>query len=221
MRSGRFEKDLGDAMRKLNASIHFDRRLYAEDIDGSLAWAEAMRVRGLISDEEEKLIRDGLEAIRAEIDGGLFAFSEALEDIHMNIESRLTATGSDFWSAAIHCRFPILGQQAGRFAYDSGRTHRVVCPKGFFQCRSEHSNESPEKLLRANHVCSRAASVMKWMTDKGVDRKRLVSAGYGKDEPIDTNDTEEGRANNRRVAFTILERDDSKKKAVAPAPAKP
>jgi len=91
MRSGRFEKDLGDAMRKLNASIHFDRRLYAEDIDGSLAWAEALRVRGLISDEEEKRIRDGLEAIRAEIDGGRFAFSEALEDIHMNIESRLTA----------------------------------------------------------------------------------------------------------------------------------
>ena len=91
MRSGRFEKDLGDAMRKLNASIHFDRRLYAEDIDGSLAWAEALRVRGLISDEEEKRIRDGLEAIRAEIDAGRFAFSEALEDIHMNIESRLTA----------------------------------------------------------------------------------------------------------------------------------
>ena len=91
MRSGRFEKDLGDAMRKLNASIGFDRRLHAEDIDGSLAWAEALRTRGLISDDEEKRIRDGLEAIRAEIDAGKFAFSEALEDIHMNIESRLTA----------------------------------------------------------------------------------------------------------------------------------
>ena len=78
-------------MRKLNASIHFDRRLHAEDIDGSLAWAEALRTRGLISDDEEKRIRDGLEAIRAEIDAGKFAFSEALEDIHMNIESRLTA----------------------------------------------------------------------------------------------------------------------------------
>jgi argininosuccinate lyase len=91
MRSGRFEKDLGDAMRKLNASIRFDRRLYAEDIDGSLAWAEALRARGLISEDEEKRIRDGLEAIRAEIESGRFEFSEALEDIHMNIESRLTA----------------------------------------------------------------------------------------------------------------------------------
>ena len=58
----------------------------------------------------------------------------------------------------------------------------------------------------------RAASVMKWLADHGVEKKRLVSAGYGKDEPIDTNDTEQGRANNRRVAFTILERDESKKK---------
>lgn len=65
----------------------------------------------------------------------------------------------------------------------------------------------------------RAESVMKWMTSHGVDKKRLTSQGYGKDEPIDTNDTEAGRANNRRVAFTILERDDTKKKAgTAPTP---
>jgi argininosuccinate lyase len=91
MRSGRFDKDLGEAMRKLNASIRFDRRLYAEDIDGSIAWAEALRARGLISADEEKRIRDGLEAIRVEIESGKLAFSEDLEDIHMNIESRLTA----------------------------------------------------------------------------------------------------------------------------------
>jgi outer membrane protein OmpA-like peptidoglycan-associated protein len=63
----------------------------------------------------------------------------------------------------------------------------------------------------------RAAAFIMWMTDHGVDKKRLVSAGYGKDEPIDTNDTEAGRANNRRVAFTILERDDSKKKPASGA----
>jgi OmpA-OmpF porin, OOP family len=47
---------------------------------------------------------------------------------------------------------------------------------------------------------------MNWLVKRGVDKKRLISAGFGSDEPIDTNDTEEGRANNRRVAFTILER---------------
>jgi outer membrane protein OmpA-like peptidoglycan-associated protein len=51
----------------------------------------------------------------------------------------------------------------------------------------------------------RAASVVKWLVSHGIDRKRLTSAGFGKDRPIDTNDTDEGRANNRRVEFHILE----------------
>ncbi|MCC6901974.1 MAG: OmpA family protein [Polyangiaceae bacterium] len=53
----------------------------------------------------------------------------------------------------------------------------------------------------------RAASVMKWLTGKGVDKKRLKSQGFGKKQPIDTNETEEGRANNRRVEFHILEQE--------------
>jgi argininosuccinate lyase len=91
MRGGRFEKDLGGAMRKLNASIGFDRRLHREDIEGSLAWAEALLARGLLTAAEEGAIRKGLDAIRAEIEEGRFPFSEDLEDIHMNIEARLTA----------------------------------------------------------------------------------------------------------------------------------
>src|SRR5262245_11563768 len=91
MRSGRFKKDLDETMRRLNASIDFDRRLYLEDIEGSLAWAEALRARGIIDAKEEKSIREGLEKIRAEIEAGRFEFSEDLEDIHMNVEARLTA----------------------------------------------------------------------------------------------------------------------------------
>lgn len=53
----------------------------------------------------------------------------------------------------------------------------------------------------------RAASVMKWLTDHGVDKKRLSSKGFGMTKPIDTNDTDEGRQNNRRVEFHILEKD--------------
>ena len=63
----------------------------------------------------------------------------------------------------------------------------------------------------------RAASVMKWMSDHKVDKNRLVAAGFGMEQPIGDNTTDEGRANNRRVAFTILEKDASKKPA-APAP---
>jgi outer membrane protein OmpA-like peptidoglycan-associated protein len=68
----------------------------------------------------------------------------------------------------------------------------------------------------------RAASVMKWLTDHGIDKKRLISEGFGQSEPIDTNDTDAGRANNRRVAFTILERDEKAKGSSAtptPTPA--
>jgi outer membrane protein OmpA-like peptidoglycan-associated protein len=54
---------------------------------------------------------------------------------------------------------------------------------------------------------SRAASVVTWLTDHGIDDRRLESNGYGSRRPIDTNATEEGRAKNRRVVFTILERE--------------
>jgi len=61
----------------------------------------------------------------------------------------------------------------------------------------------------------RAASVVKWLAAHGVNDKRLVAAGFGQEEPVDSNDTDTGRANNRRVAFTILERDETAK---PPAP---
>jgi OmpA-OmpF porin, OOP family len=64
----------------------------------------------------------------------------------------------------------------------------------------------------------RAASVMKWLTDKGIDKKRLTAEGFGQDKPIDTNETEAGRTNNRRVAFTILEGEGVEKPAPAPTP---
>jgi argininosuccinate lyase len=80
---------MGEAMKRLNASIGFDRRLYVEDIAGSLAWAEALAKAGFINVAEAERIREGLEKIRAEIESGGFEVSEELEDIHMNIEARL------------------------------------------------------------------------------------------------------------------------------------
>ncbi len=89
MRGGRFEKRLHDAMRRLNASIGFDRRLYREDIDGSISWARALEKAGIVDADEARRIVDGLEAIAEEISADRFSFSEDLEDIHMNIEARL------------------------------------------------------------------------------------------------------------------------------------
>jgi argininosuccinate lyase len=77
-------------MQEINASIGFDHKLWRQDIRGSLAHAAMLAHIGLISAEDEATIRAGLEAIGAEIEAGRFPFDEALEDIHMNIEARLT-----------------------------------------------------------------------------------------------------------------------------------
>ena len=77
MRQGRFEKELNEAMRQLNASISYDRRLFEEDIRGSLAWAAALRKSGVLSSDDEKEIQKGLAEIRTEILEGEFEFSRA------------------------------------------------------------------------------------------------------------------------------------------------
>jgi argininosuccinate lyase len=77
-------------MEKINASIGFDQRLWRQDIRGSLAHAAMLVKIGVIAPEDERDIRAGLEGIAAEIEAGRFPFTEALEDIHMNIEARLT-----------------------------------------------------------------------------------------------------------------------------------
>lgn len=91
MRSGRFQKKLTDAMQALNASISFDKRLYPEDIRGSIAWAEALRAQGVISPDEEAKVQRALRMVRKEMKDGTFEFSEELEDIHMNVEARVCA----------------------------------------------------------------------------------------------------------------------------------
>jgi argininosuccinate lyase len=77
-------------MQEINASIGFDRKLWRQDIRGSLAHAAMLAHIGLISGEEEAAIKSGLASIAAEIEAGCFSFDSGLEDIHMNIEARLT-----------------------------------------------------------------------------------------------------------------------------------
>jgi argininosuccinate lyase len=77
-------------MREINASIDFDRKLWRQDIRGSLAHAAMLAQVGVIEAADERAIREGLTAIAGEIEAGTFAFDAALEDIHMNIEARLT-----------------------------------------------------------------------------------------------------------------------------------
>jgi argininosuccinate lyase len=86
---GRFAGGPAAIMRRINASIDFDRRLYAEDIAGSTAHCAMLVAQRILSPEDGAAITAGLEQIRAEIDAGDFVFREENEDIHLNIEARL------------------------------------------------------------------------------------------------------------------------------------
>jgi argininosuccinate lyase len=90
MWGGRFAGGPAAIMRRINASIDFDRRLYAEDIAGSKAHCAMLVAQHILSAEDGAAITRGLEQIQAEIDAGRFVFREELEDIHFNVEARLT-----------------------------------------------------------------------------------------------------------------------------------
>ena len=85
----RFGKEMDDRVKGYTVSVPFDRRLYRQDIAGSIAHARMMARQGIISDKNAELITMGLVSIREEIEQGRFEFNEELEDIHMNIEARL------------------------------------------------------------------------------------------------------------------------------------
>ena len=108
---GRFAAGLNAAMSEINASIDFDRRLYAQDIAASKAHAAMLAAQGIISRKDGRAIARGLETIRAEIEAGRFRFSKALEDIHMNIESRLA---------------DLIGEPAGRLHTARSRNDQVA-----------------------------------------------------------------------------------------------
>jgi len=89
MWGGRFASGPTEIMEEINASIDFDKRLFAQDIAGSKAHCAMLAECGIISREDAKAIEKGLDTIASEIEAGQFTFSRALEDIHMNIEARL------------------------------------------------------------------------------------------------------------------------------------
>ena len=108
---GRFSGGMAAIMEQINASIDFDRRLYAEDIQGSIAHAEMLAAQDIISKSDAKAIIKGLKQVRGEIEAGTFKFSRALEDIHMNVEARLSE---------------IIGRPAGRLHTARSRNDQVA-----------------------------------------------------------------------------------------------
>ena len=95
MWGGRFQEGTAALMEAFSESVSFDRAMYAQDIAGSMAHARMMARQGVISGEEAETLCQGLARVRAEIDSGEFVWKTELEDLHMNIESRLTELVGD------------------------------------------------------------------------------------------------------------------------------
>jgi argininosuccinate lyase len=111
MWGGRFEGKPDALLEAINASIDFDRRLYAQDIRGSQAHARMLAKQGIITVADAKKIAQGLDTILREIEGGKFKFSRALEDIHSHVEARLAA---------------LIGPAAGRLHTARSRNDQVA-----------------------------------------------------------------------------------------------
>ncbi|HEY8064286.1 MAG TPA: argininosuccinate lyase [Methylosinus sp.] len=108
---GRFQSATDAILEAINVSIDFDKRLGPQDVRGSLAHVAMLAETGIVSAEDAAAITRGLDQIRGEIEEGRFAFSRALEDIHMNVESRLA---------------DIIGPAAGRLHTARSRNDQVA-----------------------------------------------------------------------------------------------
>jgi argininosuccinate lyase len=95
MWSGRFSSSASSLLDEFNASIMYDRKLYREDIEGSLAHAAMLTKQGILNTEELRSITDGLNQVMQEIESGVFEWKISDEDLHMGIEKRLTAIIGD------------------------------------------------------------------------------------------------------------------------------
>ena len=93
--SALFSEPMSELVQRYTASVFFDQRLWRADIEGSLAHAEMLQAQGLISAHDWQAIQSGMNTIRAEIESGAFEWKLALEDVHLNIEARLTQLVGD------------------------------------------------------------------------------------------------------------------------------
>ena len=139
MWGGRFGSGPAAIMRRINASIDFDKRLWAEDIAGSVAHCAMLVAQKILSPEDGAAIAAGLEQIRGEIEAGTFVFREDHEDIHLNIEHRLGE---------------IAGPAAGRLHTARSRNDQVVtdfrlwlreaCASSGYGCAVRSNASTPE-----------------------------------------------------------------------------
>ncbi|MEI4471496.1 argininosuccinate lyase [Frigidibacter sp. MR17.24] len=135
MWGGRFAAGPDAIMEAINASIGFDRRLYAQDIRGSRAHAAMLAAQGILTDKDAEAIREGLLTVLSEIEAGDFPFRTELEDIHMNVEARLKE---------------IIGEPAGRLHTARSRNDQVAVDfRLWVRDQCDQATEALTALIRA------------------------------------------------------------------------
>jgi argininosuccinate lyase len=108
---GRFRKPMDPLLERVSSSLHFDRRLWKQDLRGSIAHARMLARQGIVTKEEGAELERGLEQVARELSAGTFPFDPALEDIHMNVERRLLA---------------LVGPVAGRLQTGRSRNDQIA-----------------------------------------------------------------------------------------------
>ncbi|MFO1123380.1 MAG: argininosuccinate lyase [Hyphomicrobiales bacterium] len=152
MWGGRFRSGPDAIMEEINASIGFDQRLFAQDIAGSKAHAAMLGQQGIISKADAAEIRKGLDAIAQEIEAGRFTFSRALEDIHLNVESRLK---------------DLIGPAAGRLHTARSRNDQVALDfRLYVRATVDHLDQQLKdlQLALAEKAEAHAATIMPGFT---------------------------------------------------------
>ena len=135
MWGGRFSAGPDAIMEEINASIDFDRKLYAQDIAGSIAHAQMLHDQGILSSQDHGQIEAGLNTILSEIEKGTFTFSRALEDIHMNVENRLRE---------------LIGPAAGRLHTARSRNDQVALDfRLWVRDACDRASEQIDALMKA------------------------------------------------------------------------
>jgi argininosuccinate lyase len=148
---GRFKKDVDSRVNDFNSSISFDGRMYKEDIEGSIAHATMLGECGIIEPEESAKIIEGLRGILADIESGKIEFSADAEDIHMNIETILTAR---------------IGDAGKRLHTARSRNDQVALDIRMYLLRE----------LR--EVKNRIIDLLRAITEKATEHTETVMAGY-------------------------------------------
>ena len=151
MWGGRFGGSPDDIMEEINASIGFDQRLFAQDIRGSRAHCDMLAAQGIISSEDAAAILGALTQIEAEIEVGEFSFSRSLEDIHLNIEARLT---------------DMIGPAAGRLHTARSRNDQVATDFRLFVRDS------------LDHLAAQTTALMRALAQQAETHAALIMPGF-------------------------------------------